>query len=205
MQTPKADLRENILLAARRLFLTQGYKRTSMAQIAHGAGMAVGNIYHYYPGKDKIFCAVVAPFFKAFEAYRKEAGRQAYKNLDVFKYQSYFHSMKHLVISLVLPYRDELRLLMCEAEGTSLSHAFDRIIAQQGEDGMDYIKRMKMLYPEINDNITPAFVRVLCMLWKEVTKEIVVNRNLNGEETDALISDYVKFDIGGWKQLMDIR
>lgn len=51
--------RQRVLAAARRRFETYGYRRTSIAEIARDAGIAVGTIYRYFPGKEAVFLAVV--------------------------------------------------------------------------------------------------------------------------------------------------
>jgi AcrR family transcriptional regulator len=52
--------RAEILDAARRLFITQGYNGTSMRAIAHEAGnRAVAGIYNHFPTKEAIFKALI--------------------------------------------------------------------------------------------------------------------------------------------------
>ncbi len=51
--------REALLQAALRRFVRQGYHGTSMRQIARDAGMALGNIYNYFPSKEALFAAVL--------------------------------------------------------------------------------------------------------------------------------------------------
>lgn len=205
MQTQKDEIKERIIAVARQEFIANGVKNTSMQRIASLSGIAVGNIYHYFKSKDHLFRCVIHPLLKAFEAYRKNANQSSYATLDIFRYDSYLEGMKELVTSLVVPYRDELRLLLNEADNTSLHHAIDKMIEQQSFDGMNYIKRMKQQYPYINDQISPHFLRVLCNLWKEVIKEIVMHDNLTPKEQESLILDYVKFDVGGWKYMMNIQ
>ena len=176
-----------------------------MQRIASLSGIAVGNIYHYFKNKDHLFRCVIHPLLKAFETYRQNANQSSYATLDTFRYDSYLESMKELVTSLVVPYRNELKLLLNETANTSLHHAIDKMIEQQSIDGMNYIKRMKQQYPCINDQISPHFLRVLCNLWKEVIKEIVMHDNLTPKEQESLILDYVKFDVGGWKYMMNIQ
>jgi AcrR family transcriptional regulator len=48
-------LEDNILKAAGRLFLTNGYSETSMGQVAAEAGTSVGNLYNYFPAKKDLF------------------------------------------------------------------------------------------------------------------------------------------------------
>jgi AcrR family transcriptional regulator len=51
--------RKRILAAARRRFETYGYRRTSIAEIARDAGIAVGTVYRYFAGKEAVFLAVI--------------------------------------------------------------------------------------------------------------------------------------------------
>lgn len=53
---PRPDqTRLEIVQAARRLFVQQGYHGTSMRQIAKEAGVALGGIYNHFPSKEAIF------------------------------------------------------------------------------------------------------------------------------------------------------
>ncbi len=51
--------RQAILDAAQRLFLENGYNGTSMRQIAHAAGIALGGIYNHFNSKEDIFRALL--------------------------------------------------------------------------------------------------------------------------------------------------
>jgi AcrR family transcriptional regulator len=52
------DKRQAILVAARDLFADQGYEETTIAMIAHRAGMAVGTVYLYFQNKHDILVDV---------------------------------------------------------------------------------------------------------------------------------------------------
>ena len=54
----KAARREEILAAARRIFAAQGFRGTTIADIAEEAGIALGTIYLYYPSKEAVFAAL---------------------------------------------------------------------------------------------------------------------------------------------------
>ena len=59
--------RTDIIEAAHRLFVEQGYHGTSMRQIAEEAGIALGGIYNHFSGKEEIFENVITefhPFFR---------------------------------------------------------------------------------------------------------------------------------------------
>lgn len=54
----RAATSEAILTAARRLFGTQGFAATTMDEIAEGAGVAKGAVYHHFKTKEAVFEAV---------------------------------------------------------------------------------------------------------------------------------------------------
>ena len=76
--TKGEQTRQEILAAAKRLFLSQGFTATPMHQIAREVGITKGAIYNHYPGKDELFTAVLqnaAPYDEVFALWDKmEAG-----------------------------------------------------------------------------------------------------------------------------------
>ena len=57
--------RQQIISAAHRLFLEQGFHGTTMRQIAKESGMALGSLYNHFNDKDDLFRAV----FEAYNPY----------------------------------------------------------------------------------------------------------------------------------------
>lgn len=55
-----AATREQIVLAADRLFYEQGFDHTSFADVAEAVGISRGNFYYHFRTKDEILDAVVA-------------------------------------------------------------------------------------------------------------------------------------------------
>jgi AcrR family transcriptional regulator len=59
--------RQDILLAAHQLFLSNGYHGTSMRKIADKAGIALGGIYNHFPSKEELFLEVLIRFHPIFD------------------------------------------------------------------------------------------------------------------------------------------
>ena len=59
--------RAQIIQAAYRLFVSQGYHGTSMRQIAQEAGIALGGIYNHFPNKDALFAGVLRAYHPLME------------------------------------------------------------------------------------------------------------------------------------------
>jgi len=58
-QVLKPEVRERILRAALAAFARGGFAAATMSEIARDAGMAVANLYRYYPGKEELFAAAI--------------------------------------------------------------------------------------------------------------------------------------------------
>ena len=61
MQIKKDYTREQIVEIAKRVFLRNGYAKTSMRDIAKRTGIGVSNIYNYFKSKDELFRYIVRP------------------------------------------------------------------------------------------------------------------------------------------------
>ena len=55
--------REDVIAAARQVFLLHGYNRVTMGDIAKAAGISRPGLYLIFPGKDDVFTAVMASVF----------------------------------------------------------------------------------------------------------------------------------------------
>ena len=63
-QVLKEDVRQRIIAAAKKEFLSFGYEDASMRRIALEAKVTVGNLYRYFLNKDQLLEVIVAPCFK---------------------------------------------------------------------------------------------------------------------------------------------
>ncbi len=59
--------RGRILEAALQLFSSQGYRATSVRDIATAAGISTGNVYHHFPDKETIFRTLLDQYWAAIE------------------------------------------------------------------------------------------------------------------------------------------
>ncbi len=57
-----------ILEAALRLFSEQGYRGTSIREIAEAAGLSTGNLYHHFPDKEALFRTLLDQYWEAIES-----------------------------------------------------------------------------------------------------------------------------------------
>lgn len=55
----KEKRREEILRAGLDLFIKKGYTATKIQDIATQVGMSVGLLFHYFPSKEELYCALI--------------------------------------------------------------------------------------------------------------------------------------------------
>lgn len=60
--------RASILEAALDLFSTQGYRGTSVREIAERADVSTGNVYHHFPDKETIFRTLLDDYWAAIDS-----------------------------------------------------------------------------------------------------------------------------------------
>ncbi|MEU5761253.1 TetR/AcrR family transcriptional regulator [Nocardia sp. NPDC047648] len=60
---PKADREAALLACARGLFVANGYRGTSVAQVGRASGIAAAAVHWYFPSKDDLFAAVLEQIF----------------------------------------------------------------------------------------------------------------------------------------------
>ena len=77
-----ASRRGEILAAARRLFLTEGYERTTIRKIAAAVGVSSAALYLYFPDKDAILRAISEATFEALLARLEQTQRRDGSDLD---------------------------------------------------------------------------------------------------------------------------
>ena len=57
-----------ILEAALQLFSKQGYRGTSIREIANAAGLSTGNVYHHFPDKEALFTTLLDQYWQAIDS-----------------------------------------------------------------------------------------------------------------------------------------
>lgn len=121
MQYLKEDIQEKILHIAEEVFSEKGYKDASMREIASRSGITVSNIYHYFTNKDEIFRTILKPVLN--ELYAKIYSHDANQmTIDVFISSDFQQASVQEYIDLVSGHRIRLRMLLFQAQGSSLEN-----------------------------------------------------------------------------------
>ena len=204
MQVKKDDVQGRIVSVAHEEFVRNGVKRTSMRTIAKLSGVSLGNIYKYFDSKDKLLCAVLAPLLKALDAYLLFHNNSEHLVIDDLSVEQMQTQMMNRLLDLIGRFRTELKLLFCNAEGTSLEGYRERLTAQQAQLGMEYLQMLKQKYPWLHVEVSPFFMQIVCSMWSNVLFEIVRHEGLTEADITKFFAEYFEFSTAGWRKLMKV-
>ena len=202
MQILKDDIRQRILATAREEFIAHGVRSTSIRTVARKAGIAAGNVYNYFSSKDDLLREVLRPLIAALHRHILSHNEERHLSIDVFNVNEFQDEYISAMKTLVKNYRPELRLLLFNAEGTSLAGYKDKIIEHQMKVGTEYLRLMKERYPHINIDISPFFIHITSSTWMNVFCELVRHEDYESCEVERALEQYAAYSIAGWKELM---
>jgi AcrR family transcriptional regulator len=203
MQKQKDDIRRKIVKAARKEFISNGFKDASMRVIAKKAEVSLSNIYNYFKNKDDIYKEVLGPVMRAIEETLKEHHSEENITIDFFNSEEFQYQNLCLFVDLVEKYTEDLEMLLFKSDGSSFENFRDNFTNQNTETGVEYLKTMKEKYPYLNIDISEFFIHTISSWMLSIIGEIVTH-NLSHEEITRFMSDYINFSTAGWAKLMKV-
>jgi AcrR family transcriptional regulator len=168
MQVLKDEVKDNILEAAKAVFLKTGYKGATMRTIADQAGITVGNLYRYYKNKEALYEAIIDPAFAQIRNIILNYRDFVQVGFDVFK-----NELVEMVCYLYVEFRDEIIIVLKGAKGTQYEGVENQLkdmilthVYQIEHNHIDYNISEKDTYYTIS-LITGAFLDVVIRLMIE--------------------------------------
>ena len=146
--------RERILEAALQLFSSQGYRATSVRDIAAGAGVSTGNVYHHFPDKEAIYLTLLDQYWEAIDDPELPFNRA----LAAGTFPDNLEEVGHASRELVRVYRRHVALIyvdVVEFEGSHI-RKFYAEMAQRYASFMATHDGAKALAARLRPGISPA-------------------------------------------------
>ncbi len=203
MQTQKENIKLEIIRISRNEFFEHGFKNASMRIIARKSGVSLSNIYNYFKNKDEIMKEVLSPLLQALDKITEDHNSPKYINTDIFTSEDYQFTHTQMYVKLIMEFREELKLLLFHAHGSSFENFRDEYTDKHTAVGLEYMRKMKEKYPRINVNISGFFIHTMSSWWWSIIGE-VVSHELSRSEIEQFLSDYITFGTAGWKKLMNV-
>ncbi len=91
MGKPQPDKRTRLIETAMRLAYRNGFRDTSLADIAEAAHVPVGNVYYYFKTKEELGAAVVERRLAQFREFREEMDRLSSPKERLFAFVERIH------------------------------------------------------------------------------------------------------------------
>ncbi len=119
--------RQDILAAAKRLFLSQGFTATPMRQIAQEVGITPAAIYNHYPSKDKLFTTLLldaAPYDQLFALFSR---------MEADTPEDLVRQMFRASLGFITDHQDYLQLALIDAQerdGAAVAAFLPQILPQ---------------------------------------------------------------------------
>ena len=205
MQVQKDNIREEILAVSRKMFLADGYQKSSMRDIADKVGISVSNLYNYFQSKDAIFCAIVQPVVATlYDLLEEHHGNSAKLDVaDVVVDDNVIESVMHEYSMILKRHRALLKLLLFQAKGTSLEHFVDEYTDRSTVLVRDWFRRLKAICPSARVEVSDLFVHINTVWIFTLLKE-VIGHNLTNDEAEKVLREYVEFEMYGWANTLNV-
>lgn len=201
MQVQKDEIRKKLIQVAQSHFLRKGYLKSSMRAIASEANVGLANIYNYFPNKDALLHAVVAPVIERLydmlmshhDPQKHDYSRLLDEDLHTGLTMEY--------MSLLQGNRKKFKILFFQSEGSSLEKFTEEFTDKATRLVLQWFESIKANCPEMDFSIS-SFTIHLHTVWEiSLLKEIVMH-NVTDRNIHAVLDDFIRFEISGWRKLM---
>ncbi len=192
----KDNSKDQILEAAMKVFVKNGYAQTRMEDIAEVAGLSKGAIYHHYESKKELFLSLIDYweeyfFFKVF--FNKNSSSKKAEEL-----------LKDITNDIVETFKERKYILLAELEFWSLANHDEDI---RIKTATLYVKLLKLIKTIINKgirendfkklNVDVAALSVMTALQGVIWFSIFQDSKITAEE---YLNDVIDFIIYGFKK-----
>ena len=167
------------------------------------SGVGVGNIYNYFTNKDELFREVVRPVLCALEAMLQEHHGIRGEDIMMMRSEKYLKSCIDEYVSLIDKHRTLMGILLFHAQGSSLERFRENYTDRSTELVKAWFASMQRKHPEINTAVSD-FIIHLHTVWMFTMFEELLMHSVPRQEMEAILHDYILFEIQGWRAIIKI-
>jgi AcrR family transcriptional regulator len=183
--------RGDIVEAAYRLFLEQGYHGTSMRQIAQAAGIALGGIYNHFGSKEEIFLSVLRdhhPYYEVLPAMNAAQGDTV---------EDYVRDAANRMVGTLEKRQDFLNVMfieLVEFKGQHIPYLFDIVYPQLMEFGGRFLRDQDRLRPIPLPILVRAFIGLFISY---VITDLLIGQKMPPEMQEGALDHFVDIYLQG--------
>lgn len=192
-------LDEKIVQAARKEFLTYGFEKASLHEIAKKANTTTGAIYTRYKGKDDLFLSLVQDIMDTTKLYMpemNEAYEQVRQSKDVNAFLSAIRSEFHLYQDLLEHHYEACYLFYCRSQGSSLETMLKQMMDAKTQSTVEFFRSISDTDMDLDG------IGILMMDQFHFFKAIL-EKGYDKEKTIRCMQVVEKYQEAGWKEIFE--
>ena len=204
MPRDKTLSHEKVKKAIKDEFLEKGYEEASIRSIGARAGMTSAGLYRHFQDKEAMFASLVDPLIDRINHWiekHRESKERLIKDQNPDR-ELFGETFIDMVKEVILPRRDEFRLLMTCSGGTKYEHYIHDFVVENQKAFLDAISSLKEKgYPVID--VSEGELHMLLSAYTTACFEPIIH-----EYDEVKIRQYLdtirEFFMPGWMRIMGI-
>lgn len=205
MPRDKSLSHEKVKRAIREEFLEKGYDDASIRSIGARAGMTSAGLYRHYPDKEAMYSAMVEPLIESIKAWTKRHTEKKFdmvdggaKNEDLFG-----ENFIDLIKEVILPRRDEFKLLMTRSSGTKYENFINDYVEENQKKFMEAIRHLKKRGYKTLD-VSEEELHMLLSAYLTACFEPIIH-DYDDNKIIKYLNTVQQFFMPGWLKIMGVK
>ncbi|MBP3754720.1 MAG: TetR/AcrR family transcriptional regulator [Lachnospiraceae bacterium] len=205
MPRDKSLSHEKVKRAIREEFLEKGYDDASIRSIGARAGMTSAGLYRHYPDKEAMYSAMVEPLIESIKAWTKRHTEKKFdmvdggaKNEDLFG-----ENLIDLIKEVILPRRDEFKLLMTRSSGTKYENFINDYVEENQKKFMEAIRHLKKRGYKTLD-VSEEELHMLLSAYLTACFEPIIH-DYDDNKIIKYLNTVQQFFMPGWLKIMGVK
>ena len=186
-------------------FLEKGFEAASIRSIGARAGMTSAGLYRHYADKESMFNAMVEPLIAEIKAWTTKHKERKYSLVDAQAGGGdlFGESFVDMVREVILPRRDEFKLLMTCSAGTKYENFIHEYARENQKELLDAIRYLKKKgYP--STDIDEEELHMLLSAYLTACFEPIIH-DCDKAKIDKYLSTIQEFFMPGWLKIMGLN
>ncbi len=204
MPRDKTLSHERVKKAIKEEFLEKGYENASIRSIGARAGMTSAGLYRHFSDKEAMFNAMVEPLVEQIKAWTKRHNETKHLLMKdhIDKDELFGETFLDLIKEVILPNRDEFKLLMTRSRGTKYENFVHEYALESQKEFMQAIDQMKKKGCPVAD-IDEEELHMLLSAYLTACFEPIIH-DCNEAKINKYLQTIHEFFIPGWMKILGL-
>lgn len=185
-------------------FLEKGYEAASIRSIGARAGMTSAGLYRHYADKEAMYSAMVEPLIEEIRTWTRKHTEKKYNLIEKRKDKSdlFGESFIDMIRKVILPKRDEFKLLMTCSSGTRYENFLHEFVQENQKEFLEAIGILKENgYPVTL--VDEEELHMLLSAYLTACFEPIIH-GVDEAKLDKYLNTIQEFFMPGWLKIMGI-